>query len=87
VKCIAPGLVSDPRACRRREDYGYWSRTLEKCCYEERIQAERETAVVKNGKTAIRAKLWAVEPTPSIHPRWDEYIKRRVECMAQMGKK
>ena len=86
MKCVARGLAN-PKDCWLRQDCRYWNRTLERCCYEERIQAERETAIVKNGKTAIRAKLRAVEPAPSIHPRWDEYIKRRAECMAELGRK
>jgi len=27
------------------------------------------------------------EPAPSLHARWDEYQRRRTECMAELGKK
>ena len=33
------------------------------------------------------AETMLQEPAPSIHPRWEEYVKRRGECMAELGKK
>lgn len=33
------------------------------------------------------AETMLQEPTPSIHPRWDEYQRRYRECMAELGKK
>jgi len=44
MKCVAPGLVSDPRDCWLQEDCRYWSYVLQRCCYEERRQAEQEHA-------------------------------------------
>ena len=35
----------------------------------------------------VVAEAMLQEPAPSIHPRWDEYIKRRAECMGELGKK
>jgi len=35
----------------------------------------------------VVAETMLQEPAPSVHARWDEYIRRRAECMAQLGKK
>lgn len=35
----------------------------------------------------VVAETMMQEPAPSIHSRWEEYARRRTECMAQLGKK
>ena len=35
----------------------------------------------------VVAEAMLQEPAPSIHVRWEEYLQRRAECMAQLGKK
>ncbi len=35
----------------------------------------------------VVAEAMLQEPAPSIHARWSEYLQRRAECMAQLGKK
>ena len=35
----------------------------------------------------VVAETMLHEPAPSIHPRWDEYQRRRAECMAELGKR
>ena len=35
----------------------------------------------------VVAETMLQEPAPSIHTRWEEYIKRRGECMVELRKK
>ena len=35
----------------------------------------------------VVAEAMLQESAPSIHPRGEEYLQRRAECMAQLGKK
>jgi hypothetical protein len=53
----------------------------------DQLCATSEPAIRKMVVSLIVAEAMLQEPAPSIHPRRDEYIQRRAECMAQLGKK
>lgn len=35
----------------------------------------------------VVAEAMLQEPAPSIHPRWEEYMQRRAECMKELDRK
>lgn len=51
------------------------------------LSAGSEPAIREMAVRLAIAEAMLRAPAPSIHPRWDEYLKRRAEYMAQLGKK
>jgi hypothetical protein len=46
-----------------------------------------EPAIRMMAVSLVVAEAMLQEPAPSIHPRWDEYQRRRGEALAGLGKK
>lgn len=66
---------------KTRKRFRLSEREIDKLC------ATGEPAIRKTAVSLVVAETMLQEPAPSIHPRWDEYLRRRAECMAELGKK
>ena len=53
----------------------------------DRLCTTSEPAIRKMVVSLVVAEAMLQEPAPSIHPRWDEYLRRRAACMKELGKK
>jgi len=53
----------------------------------DRLCTTSEQAIRKTAVYLVVAEEMLQEPAPSIHSRWEEYQRRRAECMTQLGKK
>ena len=53
----------------------------------DRLCTTSEPAIRKLAVSLEIAEEMLRTPAPSIHSRWDEYQRRRAECMTQLGKK
>ena len=49
------------------------------------LEATNKFRIIAVGIVVAEAML--LERSPSVHPRWDEYLRRRAECMAELGSK
>ena len=49
--------------------------------------AECEKRLRMMAVSLVVAEAMLREPPPSIHPRWDEYVKRRTDCVTELGRK
>jgi len=52
-----------------------------------RLCAESEPKIRLMAIFLTVAETMLQEPTPSIHPRWNEYVRRRKECMMELEKR
>ena len=53
----------------------------------DQLCATSEPDIRKMAVSLIVAEAMLRELPPAIHPRWEEYQRRRKECMAELGKK
>ena len=64
-----------------RQRFQLPDREIDKLC------VQSEPAIRKMVVSLIVAEAMLQERAPSIHPRWEEYLQRRMDCMAELGKK
>ena len=53
----------------------------------DKLCANSEPSIRKMAISLVVAEDMLQEPAPSIHSRWEEYERRRGECMEELGKK
>jgi len=66
---------------KMRKRFRLSDREIDKLC------ATSEPAIRQMAVSLIVAEAMLQESPPSIHPRGEEYLQRRAECMAELVKK